>query len=129
MSDRTLLTFFNHLKNLEWQMIDDMLEENFKYELHWLGMTFNKNDFLSLVKATAEEVWPWETNFEIINELQFGNVTVIQLVKQNPDLGSPIFELMISEWVGPKVKRMSVYHCPKIDTEVSNEWIKSFRTD
>ena len=56
MSDRTLLTFFNHLKNLEWQLIDDMLEENFKYELHWLGMTFNKNDFLSLVKVTAEEV-------------------------------------------------------------------------
>ena len=63
MSDRTLLTFFNHLKNLEWQMIDDMLEENFKYELHWLGMTFNQNDFLSLVKATAEEVRPWEANF------------------------------------------------------------------
>ena len=110
-------------------MIDDMLEENFKYELYWSGMTFDKNDFLSLVKVTAEEVRPWETNFEIINELQFGNVTVIQLVKQNPDLGSPIFELMISEWVGPKVKRMSVYHCPKIDTEVSNEWIESFRKD
>ena len=129
MPDRTLLTFFNHFKNLEWQMIDDMLEENFKYELYWSGMTFDKNDFLSLVKVTAEEVRPWETNFEIINELQFGNVTVIQLVKQNPDLGSPIFELMISEWVGPKVKRMSVYHCPKIDTEVSNEWIESFRKD
>ena len=95
MSDRTLLTFFNHLKNLEWHMIDDMLEENFKYELHWLGMTFNKNDFLSLVKATAEEVRPWETNFEIINEVQFGNVTVIQLVKPRPDKGPPIFELMI----------------------------------
>ena len=129
MSDRTLLTFFNHLKNLEWQMIDDMLEENFKYELHWLGMTFKKNDFLSLVKATAEEVRPWETNFEIINELQFGNVKVIQLVKLRPDKGPPIFELMISEWAGPKVKRMSVYHCPKIDTEVSDEWIKSVRTD
>ena len=77
MSDRALLTFFNHLKNLEWQIIDDMLEENFKYELHWLGMTFNKNDFLLLVKATAEEVRHWETNFEIINELQLGNVTVI----------------------------------------------------
>ena len=129
MSDRTQLTFFNHLKNLEWQMIDDMLEENFKYELHWLGMTSNKNNFLSLVKATAEEVRPWETNFEIINEVQFGNVTVIQLVKPRPDKGPPIFELMISEWAGPKVKRMSVYHCLKIDTEVSNEWIKSFRTD
>ena len=129
MSDRSLLAFFDHFKNLEWQMIDDMLEENFKYELHWSGMTFDKNDFLSLVKVTAEEVRPWETNFEIINELQFGNVTVIQLVKQNPDLGSPIFELMISEWVGPKVKRMSVYHCPKIDTKVSNEWIESFRKD
>ena len=129
MSDRTLLTFFNHLKNLEWQMIDDMLEENFKYELHWLGMTFNKNDFLSLVKATAEEVRPWEANFDIINEVQFGNITVIQLVKPRPDKGPPIFELMISEWAGPKVKKMSVYHCPKIDTEVSNEWMKSFRTD
>ena len=129
MSDRSLLTFFDYFKNLEWQMIDDILDENFKYELHWSGMTFDKNDFLSLVKVTAEEVRPWETNFEIINELQFGNVTVIQLVKQNPDLGSPIFELMISEWVGPKVKRMSVYHCPKIDTEVSNEWIESFRKD
>ena len=129
MSDRNLLTFFNHLKNLEWQMINDMLEENFKYELHWLGMTFNKNDFLSLVKATAEEVRPWEANFDIINEVQFGNITVIQLVKPRPDKGPPIFELMISEWAGPKVKRMSVYHCLKIDTEVSNEWIKSFRTD
>ena len=110
-------------------MMDDMLEENFKYELHWLGMTFNKNDFLSLVKVTAEEVQPWITNFEIINEVQFGNVTVIQLVKLRPDKGPPIFELMISEWEGQKVKRMSVYHCPKIDNEVSNEWIKSFRTD
>ena len=69
MADRTLLTFFDHFKNLEWQMIDDMLEKNFKYELHWSGMTFDKNDFLSLVKVTAEEVRPWETNFEIINEL------------------------------------------------------------
>ena len=129
MSDRSLLTFFDYFKNLEWQMIDDILDENFKYELHWSGMTFDKNDFLSLVKVTAEEVQPWSTNFEIINEVQFGNVTVIQLVKQNPDLGSPIFELMISEWVVPKVKRMSVYHCPKIDTEVSNEWIESFRKD
>ena len=129
MSDRTLLTFFNHLKNLEWQMIDDMLEENFKYELHWLGMTFDKKDFLSLVKVTAEEVQPWITNFEIINEVHFGNVTVIQLVKPMPNEEPPIVELMISEWVGPKVKRMSVYHCPKIDTEVSNEWIESFRKD
>ena len=91
MTDRTLLTFFNHLKNLEWQMIDDMLEENFQYELHWLGMTFKKNDFLSLVKATAEEVRPWETNFKIINEVQFGNVKVIQLVKLRPDKESPDF--------------------------------------
>ena len=129
MSDRSLIIFFNHLKNFEWQMMDDMLEENFKYELHWLGMTFNKNDFLSLVKATAEEVRPWEANFDIINEVQFGNITVTQLVKPRPDKGPPIFELMISEWAGPKVKRMSVYHCLKIDTEVSNKWIKSFRTD
>ncbi len=34
MSDRSLLAFFDHFKNLEWQMIDDMLEENFKYELY-----------------------------------------------------------------------------------------------
>ena len=129
MSDRTLLTFFDHFKNLEWQMIDDMLEENFKYELHWSGMTFDKNDFLSLVKVTAEEVQPWITNFEIINEVQFGNVTVIQLVKLMPNEKPPIFELMISEWVGPKVKRMSVYNCPKIDTEVSNEWVESLRKD
>ena len=78
MSDRTLLTIFDHFKNLEWQMIDDMLEENFKYELYWSGMTFDKNDFLSLVKVTAEEVQPWSTDFEIVNEVQFGNVTVIQ---------------------------------------------------
>ena len=129
MSDRTLLKFFDHFRNLEWQMIDDMLEENFKYELHWSGMTFDKNDFLSLVKVTAEEVQPWITNFEIINEVQFGNVTVIQLVKLMPNEKPPIFELMISEWVGPKVKRMSVYNCSKIDTEVSNEWIESFRKD
>ena len=129
MSDRTLLTFFNHLKNLEWQMIDDMLEENFKYELHWSGMTFDKNDFLSLVKVTAEEVQPWSTNFEIVSEVQFGNVTVIQLVKPMPNEEPPIFELMISEWVGPKVKRISVYNCPKIDTEVSNEWVESLRKD
>ena len=129
MSDRTLLTFFDHFKNLEWQMIDDMLEENFKYELYWSGMTFDKNDFLSLVKVTAEEVQPWSTNFEIINEVQFGNVTVIQLVKLGPDKEPPTFELMISEWVGSKVNRMSVYHCQKIDTEVSNEWIESFRKD
>ena len=129
MSDRTLLTFFNHLKNLEWQMIDDILDENFKYELHWSGMTFDKNDFLSLVKVTAEEVQPQVTNFEIINEVHFGNVTVIQLVKPMPNEEPPIFELMISEWVGPKVKRMSVYNCPKIDTEVSNEWVESFRKD
>ena len=111
MSDRTLLTFFNHLKNLEWQMIDDILDENFKYELHWSGMTFDKNDFLSLVKVTAEEVQPQVTNFEIINEVHFGNVTVIQLVKPMPNEEPPIFELMISEWVGPKVKRISVYNC------------------
>ena len=129
MSDRTLLKFFDHFRNLEWQMIDDMLEENFKYELHWSGMTFDKNDFLSLVKVTAEEVQPWSTNFEIINEVQFGNVTVIQLVKLGPDKEPPTVELMISEWVGSKVKRMSVYHCQKIDTEVSNEWIESFRKD
>ena len=129
MSDRTLLTFFDHFKNLEWQMIDDMLEENFKYELHWSGMTFDKNDFLSLVKVTAEEVQPWITNFEIINEVHFGSVTVIQLVKTMPNEEPPIFELMISEWVGPKVKRMSVYNCPKIDTEVSNEWVESLRKD
>ena len=129
MSNRTLLTFFDHFKNLEWQMIDDMLEENFKYELHWSGMTFDKNDFLSLVKVTAEEVQPWITNFEIINEVQFGDVTVIQLVKLMPNEETPIFELMISEWVGPKVKRMSVYNCPKIDTEVSNEWVESLRKD
>ena len=129
MSDRSLLTFFDHFINLEWQMIDDMLEENFKYELHWSGMTFDKNDFLSLVKVTAEEVQPWSTNFEIVSEVQFGNVTVIQLVKLRPDKGPPIFELMISEWAGPKVKRMSVYHYPKIDTEVSDGWKKSFRTD
>ena len=129
MSDRSLLTFFDYFKNLEWQMIDDMLEENFKYELHWSGMTFDKNDFLSLVKVTAEEVQPWSTNFEIINEVQFGNVTVIQLVKLGPDKEPPTVELMISEWEGSKVKRMSVYHCPKIDTEVSNEWIESFWKD
>ena len=129
MSDRTLLTFFDHFKNLEWQMIDDMLEENCKYKLYWSGMTFDKNDFLSLVKVTAEEVQPWITNFEIINEVHFGNVTVIQLVKLMPNEEPPIFELMISEWVGPKVKRMSVYNCPKIDTEVSNEWVESFRKD
>ena len=129
MSDRTLLTFFDHFKNLEWQMIDDILDENFKYELHWSGMTFDKNDFLSLVKVTAEEVQPWITNFEIINEVHFGNVTVIQLVKPMPNEEPPIFELMISEWVGPKVKRMSVYNCPKIDIEVSNEWVESLRKD
>ena len=129
MSDRTLLTFFDHFKNLEWQMIDYMLEENFKYELYWSGMTFDKNDFLSLVKATAEEVRPQETNLEIINEVQFGNVKLIQLVKLRLDKGPQIFELMISEWAGPKVKRKSVYHSPKIDTEVSDGWIKSFRTD
>ena len=60
-------------------------------------MTFDKNDFLSLVKVTAEEVQPWSTNFEIINEVQFGNVTVIQLVKPRPDKGPPIFELIISK--------------------------------
>ena len=129
MSDRSLLTFFDYFKNLEWQMIDDILDENFKYELHWSGMTFDKNDFLSLVKVTAEEVQPWSTNFEIINEVQFSNVTVIQLVKPMPNEKPPIFELMISEWVGPKVKRMSVYNCPKIDTEVSNEWVESLRKD
>ena len=129
MPDRSLLTFFDHFKNLEWQMIDDMLEENFKYELHWSGMTFDKNDFLSLVKVTAEEVQPWITNFEIINEVHFGNVTVIQLVKLGLDKEPPTVELMISEWEGSKVIRMSVYHCPKIDTEVSNEWIESFRKD
>ena len=129
MPDRSLLIFFDYFKNLEWQMIDDILDENFKYELHWSGMTFDKNDFLSLVKVTAEEVQPCSTNFEIVNEVQFGNVTVIQLVKPMPNEEPPIFELMISEWVGPKVKRMSVYHCPKIDTEVSNEWIESFRKD
>ena len=129
MSDRSLLTFFDHFKNLEWQMIDDMLEENFKYELHWSGMTFDKNDFLSLVKVTAEEVQPWITNFEIINEVHFGNVTVIQLVKLGLDKEPPTVELMISEWEGSKVIRMSIYHCPKIDTEVSNEWIESFRKD
>ena len=129
MSDRSLLTFFDHFRNLEWQMIDDMLEENFKYELHWSGMTFDKKDFLSLVKVIAEEVQPWSTNFEIINEVQFGNVTVIQLVKLGLDKEPPTVELMISEWEGSKVIRMSVYHCPKIDTEVSNEWIESFRKD
>ena len=30
MSDRSLLTFFDYFKNLEWQMIDDMLEKNFR---------------------------------------------------------------------------------------------------
>ena len=129
MYDRTLLTFFDHFKNSEWQMIDNMLEENFKCELYWSGMTFDKNDFLSLVKVTAEEVQPWITNFEIINEVQFGNVTIIQSVKPMPDEKPPILELMIFEWVGLKVKRMSVYHCQKIDTEVSNEWIESFRKD
>ena len=61
--------------------------------------------------------------------MQFGNVTVIQLVKLGPEKEPPTFELMISEWVGSKVKRMSIYHCPKKDTEVSNEWIESFRND
>ena len=51
------------------------------------------------------------------------------MVKLRPDKGPPIFELMISEWTGPKVKRMSVNHYPKIDTEVSDGWTKSFRTD
>ena len=50
----------------EWDSLDEFLSED-----------FDKNDFLSFVKVTAEEVRPWETNFEIINELQLGNVTVI----------------------------------------------------
>ena len=46
-----------------------------------------------------------------------------------PNEEPPIFELMISEWVGPKVKRNSVYNSKKIDIEVSNEWVESFRKD
>ena len=109
-------------------MIDDMLEENFKYELHWLGMTFNKNNFLSLVKATAEEVRPWETNFEIINEVQFGNVTVIQLVKPRPDKGPPDFWIN-DFWVGRSKGKKNVCLSLSKDRYWSIKWMDKIISD
>ena len=100
MTNKTLL---DHLKNSEWPMIEKMVDENFKCELHWIGVTMDKDDFLTFVQATVEDQ-PDVADFEIINEIQFGNVVVTKLLRQlDTREEPPNIELIIASSVASTV--------------------------
>ena len=110
-------------------MIEKMVDENFKCELYWIGVTLEKDDFLTFVQATVEDQ-PDVADFEIINEIQFGNVVVTKLLRQlDTREEPPNIELIIAEWEDDKVKKMRVYNTPKSDMKTSKEWVESFQKD
>ena len=129
INKKSMIEFLHHWQNSEYVVMENILAEDFECELYWAGLKFNKEDFISFIKTTAEDVQPWVTKFEITNEIQFGNYTVTQFFRPAHGDDEKNFELLIVEWSGDKIEKINAYNIPKSDAKVSENWIHSIQKE
>ena len=124
----SLKEFLYSWQKLEWDKLENLLDENCEIEMAWLGMKFNKDEYFQLLKTVTEE-HPWTTNKDIIDEINFENHTITTFFTQWPSDEPPDFEVWLTEWSDTLIVKSTIYNCREYDMNLSKNWIKSFQKD
>ena len=124
MCSMSLKSFLYHWQKLEWDAFEDLLAENCEFEIVWVGMKFNKDEFFQLIKTLTEE-HPWHTNNKLIDEIVIGDYAISTISYSNSSLS--MVELIVHKWSNGKIEKACVYSNQRIANKLAKKWIESFK--
>ena len=124
----SLKGFLYHWQNLEWNAFEDQLADNCEFEIVWIGMKFNKEEFSQLIQTITEE-HPWHTNNKLIDEIIIEDYTISTISRLWPDDGPPDFEIIVAKWSNGKIEKGCGYSNQRLDNKLAKKWIESFKID
>jgi hypothetical protein len=127
--EQSLTSYLYHMQNSEWNLFEEMTHEDFEAKIHWTGMKYSKEEFISLIKVLVEEdLDPRITKFEIISEINCSNYSVLQLRRKRHNERPPECELLIADWDDKKIRSLTIYNVDDLDHQLAGDWMKSFQS-